>query len=70
MLVLMLTPCFKTLQPIQDYVGLEMVVQIMIEYDCEILMPILLIVYNKLAPTPFNIEFLNVVLPKLGVFGS
>jgi hypothetical protein len=66
----MLTPCFKTLQPIQDYVGLEMVVQIMIEYDCEILMPILLIVYNKLAPTPFNIEFLNVVLPKLGVFGS
>jgi hypothetical protein len=70
MLVFMLTPCFKTLQPIQDYVGLEMVVQIMIEYDCEILMPILLIVYNKLAPTPFNIEFLNVVLPKLGVFGS
>jgi len=32
-------------------------------------MPMLLIVYNILALTPFNIEFLNVVLLKLGVFG-
>jgi hypothetical protein len=65
----MLIPCFKTLQPIQDYVGLEVVMQIT-TYDCEILMPMLLIVYNKLAPNPFNIEFLNVFLPKLGIFGS
>jgi hypothetical protein len=44
MLVLMLDPCFKKLQLIQNYVTLEMVMEIVVEYDRTILMPLLLIV--------------------------
>ncbi len=29
----------------------------------------LLTTYNRLTPTPLNVEPLNFVLPKLGVFG-
>jgi hypothetical protein len=63
----MLDPHFKSLQIIQNYMGLEVVVQIATKYDCEVL--ILLTMYNKLTPTPFIVEPLH-VLPKLGVFGS
>ncbi len=50
MLVLMLDPCFKNLQLIQNYVGLEVVMEIVVEYDRTILMPLLLTVYNNQNP--------------------
>jgi hypothetical protein len=45
MMVLMFDPCFKNLQFIRDYVGLELAMQVATNYDQEILMPLLLIVY-------------------------
>jgi hypothetical protein len=42
MLVLMLDPCFKNLQLIRNYVRLEVVMKIVIEYDHTILMPLCL----------------------------
>lgn len=42
--------------------------QIATKYDCEVLISILLTIYNKLTSTPFIVEPLH-VLPKLGVFG-
>jgi hypothetical protein len=47
MLVLMLDPCFKNLQLIRNYVELEVVMEIVVEYDRTILMPLLLTVYNN-----------------------
>jgi len=44
MLVLMLDPCFKNLRLIRNYVRLEVVMEIVIEYDCTIWMPLLLTV--------------------------
>jgi hypothetical protein len=49
--------------------GPEVVVQIATKYDCEVLISILLIIYNKMTPTLFIVEPLH-VLPKLDVFGS
>ncbi len=37
-------------QLIQDYVNLELVVQIVVEYDCEVLLPMLLTIYKALTP--------------------
>lgn len=65
----MLDPHFKSLQIIQNHMGLEVVVQIVTKYHCEVLILILLTIYNKLTSTPFIVEPLH-VLPKLGVFGS
>ncbi len=65
----MLDPHFKSLQLIQNCMGLEVVMQIATKYDCEVLISILLTIYNKLTLTPFIVEPLH-VLPKLGVFGS
>jgi hypothetical protein len=49
----MLNTWFKGLELIQDYVGLEVAIQIAMEYDHEVLIPLLLIIYNNLMPTPF-----------------
>jgi len=57
------------MQIIQNYMGLEVVMQIATKYDCEVLVSILLTIYNKLTSTPFIVEPLH-VLPKLGIFGS
>ncbi len=51
-LVFLLDLSLKNLQLIQDYVGLKMVMQIVVEYDHEVLMPLLVIFYNSLTPTP------------------
>ncbi len=40
------------------------------EYDHEVLMPLLSIVYNGFTPTLFVAKPLDVGLPKLGVFGA
>ncbi len=37
-------------QLIQDYVNLELLMQIDVEYDCEVILPLLLIVYKALTP--------------------
>lgn len=34
----------------QDYVNLELIVQIVVEYDCEVLLPMLLTIYKALTP--------------------
>jgi hypothetical protein len=52
MLVLMLDHHFKNLQIIIDFVGLESIVEIVVEYDYKALLPPLLIVYNWLTPAP------------------
>jgi len=48
----MLDPCFKNLQLIRNYVRLEVVMEILVEYDRTILMPLLLTVYNNLTSKP------------------
>jgi hypothetical protein len=42
MLVLMLDLRFKNLQIIANFVGFELIMEIVIEYDCKILLPLLL----------------------------
>ncbi len=44
--------------------------QIVTKYDREILIPLLVIIYNRLTPTPYNVEHLDVVFLELGVFSS
>jgi CO/xanthine dehydrogenase Mo-binding subunit len=58
MLVLMFDMCFKNLQFIKDYVGLELAMQVVVDYDQEILMPLLLIVYHALTP---NLQLLHLL---------
>jgi hypothetical protein len=66
----MLDPCFKNLQLIRDYVGLEVVMAIVAKHDHTILMPLFLIVYNSLTLKPITIEPLDLDTPEVGVFGS
>jgi hypothetical protein len=48
MLVLMLDLHFKNLQFIGDYVSLKLAMQVVVEYDREVLMPLLLNFYKVL----------------------
>jgi hypothetical protein len=61
---------FKNLQIILDFVGLELVVEIVVEYDHEVLLLVLLIVYSRLTLTLIRVEVTSHVLLMLGVFGS
>ncbi len=70
MLVLMLGTHFKNLQIIPNFVGLESAVEFVVEYDCEVLLLVLLIVYNRLTLTLIRLEVASHVLLILGVFGS
>ncbi len=70
MLVLMLDPHFKNLQIIPDFVGLEWIVKIVVEYDYRVLLLALLIAYNRLTLTLIRVEVASHVLLILGVFGS
>ncbi len=66
----MFDPSFKNLQFIQDYIGLELAMQV-VKYDQNFLMPLLLIVYKALtliAMTIHDLTTLNVF--ELKVFGS
>lgn len=47
-----------------------MALQIVTKHDCEILIPLLVIIYNRLTPTLYNVEYLDVVFLELGVFSS
>jgi hypothetical protein len=47
MFVLMLDLRFKNLQLVQHYVGLELAMQVVIEYDQGVMMPLLLLVYKS-----------------------
>jgi hypothetical protein len=51
MLVLMFDLCFKNLQLIRHYVVLELAMQVAIEYDQEVLKPLLLLVYKSRLKT-------------------
>ncbi len=44
--------------------------QVAIKCDCEILMLLLLIVYNNLTPTFVNVKLVGSVKLELGVFGA
>jgi hypothetical protein len=46
MFVLMFDHHFKNLQIIIDFVRLESIVEILVEYDYEVLLPLLLSVFN------------------------
>ncbi len=66
----MFDPSLKNLQFIQDYIGLELAMQV-VKYDQKVLMPLLLIVYKALtliAMTIHDLTTLNVF--ELKVFGS
>ncbi len=43
-------PMIQKFQLIQDYVSLEVVMQIVVEYDYEVLLPMLLTIYKALTP--------------------
>ncbi len=47
-----------------------MALQIVTKYDHKILIPLLVIIYNRLTPTPYNVEPLDLVFLELGVFSS
>ncbi len=47
-----------------------MALQITTKYDREILIPLLVIIYNRFTPTPYNVEPLDVVFLELSVFSS
>jgi len=68
MLVFTFDLCFKNLQFIRDYVGLELVMQVVVDYDQEILMPLLSIVYHALTPNLIIVVISTLV--ELGVFKS
>jgi hypothetical protein len=61
----MLDPWYKSLQIIQDYVGLEVAMQIVTKYDHEILMPLFILYLLK----PLWVLNLDVGWFKLGIFG-
>jgi hypothetical protein len=63
----MLHPHFKNPQLIKDYVGLELAMQVAVDYDWKILIPLLLIVYQSSTP---NSAIVASTLDELGVFGS
>jgi hypothetical protein len=70
MTVFMLDTCFKNLQLIKDYVGLELAMQVVVDYDQEILMPFLLAIYHALTPNLTTITSITSIMVELGVFGS
>ncbi len=49
--------------------GLDVAMHIVSMYK-EVLMPFLLTIYNKLTPTPINVELVNDVGPRLKMFRS
>jgi hypothetical protein len=51
MLALMLDPCFKTLQVVENYVGRENVIHLLVEYDVKEIIPFLMTIFEWLNPT-------------------
>jgi len=62
MLMLMVDLWFKNLQFLLYFMGLETITHIVTMYDHEVLMPLLMIVYNKLTPITFFIILFNVIV--------
>jgi len=69
-MVFMLGPCFKNLQLIRDYVGLELAMQVVVNYDRKILMPFLLTIYHALTPNSTIVTSIASTVVEVGVFGS
>lgn len=65
MLMLIINPQFKNLQLIGNFVGFDTTTHIATIYDCEVLMLMLMIIYNKL--TLIVVEHVAIIAPGLGV---
>jgi hypothetical protein len=70
MLVFIFDPRFKNLQFIKDYVGLKLAMQVVVDYDREILMPLLLTIYHTLTPNLSIVTFVASIVIEVGVFKS
>jgi hypothetical protein len=70
MLVFMLDPCFKNLQFIKDYVGLELAMQIATNYDRKFIMPLSLTLDHALTPNLAIVTSIAFTMVRLNVFGS
>ncbi len=70
MLIFMFDSWFNNLQFIHDFVGIELAMQVVVEYDHEILLLMLLIVYNNLTLTSIHVEPTWSITLELGVFGA
>jgi len=70
MLVLMLDMWFKNLHLTHDFVGFELAMQVAIEYGHEVLMLMMLIIYNNLTPTSINVEPIGSITLEFDVFGT
>ncbi len=70
MLVFMLDPHFKNLQFIRDYVGLKLAMQIVVDYDQNILMPFLLTIYHTLTPNSIIATFVASTVVEISVSKS
>jgi hypothetical protein len=51
-------------------VGFELTMQVATKDDHEILMPLMLVVYNILTPTFVNVKLARTIMLKIGVFGA
>jgi hypothetical protein len=63
----------KKFQLIQDYVNLELVVRIVVQYDCEVLFANVINYLQSFNTHVINIEpvsFVSFVVLELGIFGS
>jgi hypothetical protein len=59
---------FKNLHFIHDFVGIELAMQIVIGYNREILLVLLLTIYNNLTLTSIDVEPIWSITFELGVF--
>lgn len=69
MLVLMPNLQFKNLQFIYDFVGFELAMQVVVEYDYEIFMPLQLIFYDNLTSIFVDVVLIGFVTFELDVSG-
>ncbi len=69
-MVFMFDPHFTNLQLIRNYVGLELAMQVVVNFDREILMPLLLTSYHALTPNLAIVTSVASTVIELGVFGS
>jgi len=66
----MFDPRFKNLQFIKGYVDLKLSMQIVVDYDPKILMPLLLTIYHTLTPNLTIVTFVASIVVEIGVFKS
>jgi hypothetical protein len=70
MLIFIIDLHFMNLEHIRDYVDLELAMQVVINYDREILISLLLIVYHASTPNSTTVKTITFAVIGLSVFGS